>query len=146
VGFLLHPERAARLIEYHARDSRYPALSEVLNDLLEATWFSDLSDGYTGEIQKIVNNVVLYHLMHLTGNADTHPEVRAVASAELAELKSNLQRRLSQDGDTEEDVHFKYAVSRITLFQENPGSIPIEEPLSPPAGPPIGMRCGLSQY
>ncbi|MBD3275880.1 MAG: DUF5117 domain-containing protein [Candidatus Marinimicrobia bacterium] len=146
VGFLLHPERAARLIEYHARDSRYPAFSEVLNDLIEATWFSDLLNGYIGEIQKTVNNVVLYHLMHLSASNDAPPEVRAVASAELADLKSNLQRRLSQAGDTEEDVHFKYAISRITLFQENPGSIPVEEPLSPPAGPPIGMGCGISQH
>ncbi len=146
VRFLLHPERAARLIEYHARDSRYPALRAVITTLLEATWSSDLLNGYEGEIQKIVNNVVLYHLMHLAGNAGAHPEVRAVASAELAELKSNLQSRLSETGDTEEDFHFKYAISRITSFQENPSSIPMEEPLSPPAGPPIGMGCGFSQH
>jgi len=146
VGFLLHPERAARLIEYHSRDSRYPGLSEVTNDLLKATWFADLVNGHEGEIQKVVNNVVLYHLMHLAGNADAPPVIRAVASSSLDDLKTNLQERLSKRTDAEEEVHFKYAISRITLFQENPESIPLEEPVSPPAGPPIGMRCGFQQF
>ena len=38
IGAMLHPERAARLVEYHARDARNPGLDEVLNRLLAATW------------------------------------------------------------------------------------------------------------
>src|SRR5438094_3503788 len=36
--FLLNQERAARLVEFHARDPRNPGFDEVLNKILEATW------------------------------------------------------------------------------------------------------------
>src|SRR5258708_19183158 len=36
--FLFNPERAARLVEYHARDSRYPGFDEVLDKIIASTW------------------------------------------------------------------------------------------------------------
>ena len=36
--FLFNPERAARLVEFHARDAKNPALEEVLDSILTATW------------------------------------------------------------------------------------------------------------
>lgn len=38
VRFLLHPARAARLIEYHALDSQNPGFAEIVDKLLAATW------------------------------------------------------------------------------------------------------------
>ncbi|MDQ3555441.1 MAG: zinc-dependent metalloprotease, partial [Gemmatimonadota bacterium] len=38
VDGLLHPERAARLISFHARDPANPSLDEVLSALVGATW------------------------------------------------------------------------------------------------------------
>jgi hypothetical protein len=38
VDGLLHPERAARLVSFHARDARNPSLDEVLGALVQATW------------------------------------------------------------------------------------------------------------
>jgi hypothetical protein len=63
VGLLLHPERAARLIEYHARDRNYPGLAVVLDQLLNSTFRKETLPGYKGEIRRTVNMVVLYHLM-----------------------------------------------------------------------------------
>src|SRR5712691_5562677 len=45
--FLFNPERAARLVEFHARDSTNPGLEEVLDSILAATWKSALGSGYT---------------------------------------------------------------------------------------------------
>src|SRR5262249_35075750 len=38
--FLLNPERAARLVEFHARDAANPGLDEVLDAVLASTWKS----------------------------------------------------------------------------------------------------------
>src|SRR5262249_26470487 len=63
--FLLNQERAARLIEFHARDPRNPSLDEVLDKILAATWKSPTGTGYHAEIQHAVNMVVLNDLMGL---------------------------------------------------------------------------------
>src|SRR6202140_159790 len=39
--FLFNPERAERLVEFHARNSANPALEEVFDAVLNATWKSD---------------------------------------------------------------------------------------------------------
>ena len=44
--FLLNQERAARLVEFHARDARYPGFGEVLDKILAATWKAPISTGY----------------------------------------------------------------------------------------------------
>src|SRR5262249_45119611 len=36
--FLVSPERAARLVEFHAREAANPSLEEVLDAVLTATW------------------------------------------------------------------------------------------------------------
>src|SRR5438105_12466765 len=57
--FLLNQERAARLVEFHARDSRYPGFDEVLDRIIEATWKAPAGTGYNAEIRRTVNTVVL---------------------------------------------------------------------------------------
>src|SRR6266478_1706916 len=53
--FLLNQERAARLVEFHARDSRNPGLIEVLDKILASTWKAPMGTGYHAEIQRTVN-------------------------------------------------------------------------------------------
>ncbi|MDQ3515736.1 MAG: zinc-dependent metalloprotease, partial [Gemmatimonadota bacterium] len=38
VNGLLHPQRAARLVSFHARDGSNPSLDEVIGALIDATW------------------------------------------------------------------------------------------------------------
>ena len=59
VHVLLNRERAARLVEHHARDSEQPSLREVLDALLDATWSAPEGDGLAGEVQRVVNSVML---------------------------------------------------------------------------------------
>src|SRR5574338_148413 len=62
-GFLLNQERAARLVQFHARDGRNPGLAEVIDKILATTWKAPAAPGYAGEIQYTVNMVVLSDLM-----------------------------------------------------------------------------------
>src|SRR5678815_4438526 len=60
-GFLLNQERAARLVQFHARDARNPGLGEVMDRILAATWKAPAANGYAGEIQHTVNMVCLLY-------------------------------------------------------------------------------------
>jgi hypothetical protein len=138
VGMLLHPERAARLIEFHSRDADLPGLSEVVDELIENTWKSPSSNGRDAEIERVVDNVVLYRLMGLAAYKNTSPQVRAIASLELDELKRWLSSRLDSTTDESQKAHFFFAVSEIEAFQKDPGRVKLTVPLSPPPGAPIG--------
>src|SRR5690349_19006499 len=48
-GFLLNPERAARLVQFHARDPRNPGFAEVVDRILAATWKAPTATGYARE-------------------------------------------------------------------------------------------------
>src|SRR6185369_6131789 len=67
-GFLLNPERAARLVQFHARDPRNPSLTEVIDKILASTWKAPAVTGYAGEIQHTVDMVILSDLMALASS------------------------------------------------------------------------------
>ncbi|MFW6160198.1 MAG: zinc-dependent metalloprotease [Acidobacteriota bacterium] len=145
-GLILHPERAARLVDYHSRDSSNPGLAEVLDKIIAFTWKTNHNSGKLAEIQRLVNNVVLYHLMSLAAREGNAPQVRALALAKLDELKWWLKNRIDRSingkppvEDTNQKAHFIYAVSKIDLFQKDPTKITLPAPLSPPPGAPIGV-------
>ena len=48
LSYLLDAERAARLIEYQARDERQPGLMAVLDSLVTRTWKVSLPADYAG--------------------------------------------------------------------------------------------------
>jgi hypothetical protein len=133
--FLFTPERAARLIEFHARDSANPSLGEVLDAVLGATWSAQHPSGYAGQIANVVDNVVLYNLMALASNEHASDEVRAEAWSRLMILKRVLQGKLSDSADGD---HRAFALRQIELFERDPKRLDPTPPSDPPDGPPIG--------
>ncbi len=135
--FLFNPERAARLVEFHARSASNPGLEEVLNTVLKATWESPHAEGYAGEIANVVDDVVLYDLMALAANERASDEVRATASLRLHELKQWLDN--SADGKASgERAHIFFAAKQIEQFEKDPKRLDLTPPAEPPDGPPIG--------
>src|SRR5438105_4335150 len=55
--FLFNMERAARLVQFHARDAANPGLQEVLDAVLTATWKAPHPAGYGGEVARTVDSV-----------------------------------------------------------------------------------------
>lgn len=133
--FLFNPERAARLVEFHARDSANPGLDQVLDAVVNATWKSPHPSGYYGEIANVVDDVVLYDLMALAANDHAGGEVRAVASLKLHDLKNWL--------NAQDQAHVFFASQQIELFEKDPKKIDLTPPVEPPDGPPIGSRGSL---
>src|SRR5215831_14435771 len=52
--FLFNPERAARLVEFHARNTENPGLEEVVDAVLAATWKTYHGIGYNEQIANAV--------------------------------------------------------------------------------------------
>jgi hypothetical protein len=137
--FLFNPERAARLVEFHARDRANPGLSEVLDAVLAATWKSPHPAGYLGEIARVVDDVVLYDLLTLAVSERATPQVRAVASLEAEQLKGWLSgAKAAAAADTGQRAHLVYAAAQIEQFQKDPSKLELPPPSEPPDGPPIG--------
>ena len=78
---LFQPERAQRMIEYHARDANNPGFDELLNDVLAATWKAPPAPGYNGAIQRTVNAVVLSRLMSLAADEHASSQVQGGRAA-----------------------------------------------------------------
>ena len=85
--FLFNPQRASRLVEFHARDEANPGLDEVIHQILATTDTGAHSAGYLGEVGRVVDNIARYDLLALAGDAQAAVQVRAVASIELDRLK-----------------------------------------------------------
>jgi hypothetical protein len=138
LGMIFQPERAARLIEYSAREASLPGLAEVIDQVLNATWKAQARKGLQAEIARTVNYVTLYHLMALAHNERNAPQVRAVANLKLDQLARYLAGRAVSNAAQE--AQDKFAIAQIKRFQENPKEIPIPAPVDPPPGQPIGCE------
>jgi hypothetical protein len=140
VSLLLHPERATRLVEYHARDASNPGLEEVIDRLLGVTWHAArgiASNRDTGlaEAARAVDNVVLYRLMLLAQNQEASEQARAIAYLKLDDLRKWLTSRPTNDAG--ERAHGVFAASEIRRFEDDPKQPGVSKPAAPPDGPPI---------
>lgn len=136
VSMLLHPERAQRLVEYHARDNPSPGLAEVIDELLRSTWKAASANAYETEIRRTVDQVVLFHLTQLAASEPASPQVRAMAGFKLRELKRWLGQH-AWSGDSEK-AWAEFAVAQIDRFEREPKTIPVPSPAPVPPGMPIG--------
>lgn len=121
-GMLLHPERAARLVEYHARDASLPSLEDVIEAALVATAKAVPQPGLAGEVQRAASTVVLTHLMMLAVNDAVPVVVRAIAMSKLGEAQT----------------------AEVQRFLANPKEFKIDKPVAPPPGQPIGSEAECS--
>jgi len=138
LSYLLDAERANRLIEYHARDKKYPGFIEVADKLIDKTWKSRQEDGYRGEIRSMVNNQVLKYLLMLAANTKTSEVLRGQALYEIEGLKDWINTRLSSAYATQKST-FLFALSQIEEFKKEPNKFSAPEPGEVPPGAPIGM-------
>jgi hypothetical protein len=136
--FLFNPERAARLVEFHARDSANPGLQQVLDAVVTATWKSSHGEGYNAQIANVVDNVVLYDLMGLAANGNASDEVRAIVNLELHQLNTWLTAGLNGQHPISDEAHIAFASRQIEQFEKDPKKIDLTQPAEPPDGPPIG--------
>ena len=138
-NFLLNSERAARLVQFHARDTRNPGLVEVIDKILASTWKAPVATGYAGEIQHTVDMVILGDLMALASAERAPNQVRAIAELKLEQLKGWLGTQRTLTADDNHRAFLFYAGQQIKRFQDDPKKMNLTRPQDPPDGQPIGM-------
>lgn len=140
---LLNPERAARLMEFHARDSRNPSFMEVLTGLQDAVRPAPASAGsLDGAIRRALQSLLAERLMELAGDSRAASDVRALATRQLRQLKT-LPLMTSDRAETRAiwlahklalDADIDRFLSRPATTATPARSLPV------PAGDPIGSR------
>ena len=142
--FLFNPQRAARLVEFHARNEQNPGLDEVLDTIINSTWKAPHEAGYRGEIANTVDNIVLYNLMILASNPHAAEQVRAIAALKLHELQNYLTgEQKGPNKQVSEQAHIFFALKQIDRFEKDPKQLDLTVPVEPPDGPPIGGIANL---
>ena len=131
---LLHPARASRLVEQHARRATVPGLEQVLDTLIESTWKAPRETELDAEVQYAINERVLEHLMRLSVNSNATQAVRDIAFASVRSIQSFTIRNQSPSGRGAE------IRARIQHFLDHPSEFtPLQAPKLPP-GSPIGTH------
>jgi hypothetical protein len=136
--FLFNPERAARLVEFHARDAANPSLEEVLDAVIAATWKTPRGADYGGAIARTVDDVVLYDLLALAKSDAASEEVRAIAVYKTHQLKAWMSGSEAAPVGEDEVAHRAQAIREIEQFEREPKKLEMAAPNEPPDGPPIG--------
>ncbi|WP_029033621.1 zinc-dependent metalloprotease [Salinimicrobium terrae] len=134
LSLLLHPERAARLVQQKAVDVNQIGLSEVLEELITESVKEKKEDPYLQEVQNSINHNVLQHLMNLAVHKDAIPQVKAFTNLKLVELEEWLRKNRKKN-----PVMYRQFLEDIREFQKDPSefkALPVAPQI--PDGSPIG--------
>ncbi len=139
---VLHRERAARLVSFHARDARAPSLDEVIGRLVDGTWGQPTpASPRDAALRRVAQRAVVDRLIALASDRQATPQARAAAEYRLARLAERLQGR--SGGGAEQRAHEELAMRDVRRFLERRAA-PTEptQPLPIPPGTPIGSTGG----
>ena len=129
---LFNRERAARLIEYGARDSGTLSLSTTIDKTLAATLPARTqpagASSLSGVVQQAVYLRTIEALLALAADPEAAPGVRATLQAKLPTLRRPT-------GVASVDA---YVAARVALFERAPEKFVAAMPVTTPPGMPIG--------
>ena len=134
LALLFNPQRASRLVQYHARNPQTPGLKEVLDATFKAVEQRPRGTGLNVTVSRAVEARALEALLTLAGDTTASDEARAVARAYALALKSS-----GETSAAAEEIAFHAAMSaRIEQFERDPAKFIPAKPIEPPPGMPIG--------
>ncbi len=139
ISGLLEPNRAARLIRFNAQERSNPHFSEVVDSLIKTGWKPVSSlNAYQSEIQRSVQNVIVFDLMKLASNEDAQMQVAAVATDGLQQIASMVRIRSKQNTENAFD---RMLLETIEKFMARPSTPRKPNDILPePPGDPIGSN------
>ncbi|CAM4294503.1 zinc-dependent metalloprotease [Gillisia hiemivivida] len=131
--YLLHPERAARLIQQKTLDNSQLGLDEVLEELINSTLKKTFKDSYLQQVQNTINYNVLQYLFNLAVNKGSIPQVKAVTNSVINSLQSWLE------SNSNNEVFRSQLLREIEQFKKDPELFkPMIQAPEIPDGSPIG--------
>ncbi|MFZ0588115.1 MAG: zinc-dependent metalloprotease, partial [Candidatus Sulfotelmatobacter sp.] len=136
---LFDPQRASRLVEYHARNAANPGLSQVIEAVFQATWKAPRATGLGAETQRVTEASTVEHLLALAANPGASAEARAQARAEALSLRSWMSTQVSKAPESPEEKAVRTAaIARIEAFEKDPEKFVPATDVAAPPGQPIG--------
>lgn len=138
-SLVLHPERAARLVTQKALDKGQLGLSEVISELVDATFGQSHKNPYRQEVQNRINEQLLESLYDLLADENVYKGVRAIAARHLEDLAKGLEG--SQAGEDQLAVD-RFLAREIREVLKNPQKREPRTAPKIPDGSPIGMDFG----
>lgn len=114
---LLHPERAQRLVEFHARDKAQTSLMGYMDHIVAKVLKGKKASGLEGALDRRVGHVLVHHLMLLAQNNKASADVRAMAHSTLSDLEGWLrkQSKKASAGDLYK-AHYRYQADRVAQY------------------------------
>lgn len=135
---ILQGERLARLVNQHSLDPTLPSIQDVLDRLLNSSWFAERSAGQSGRVQQAVNNVALYRMLALLRADDTDNQVKAAVNLVLRDLEAWLDDEADEVSDNDWRAHYRMALAELENWGDNAAADSLlSEPLPMPPGAPI---------
>ncbi|WP_400078509.1 zinc-dependent metalloprotease [Winogradskyella sp. R77965] len=127
--YLLHPQRANRLVLQKSLDENQLSLEEVIDELLRNSFSKKYNDNYLLEIQHQINTNILKYLMNLASNDQSYFQVKAIANKTIRDI---AKKNMGLDA-----IQYQYNLM-INEFYEHPEKFKIEASPKIPDGSPIG--------
>ena len=133
--FLLHPQRANRMVLQKSLDNNQLGLKEVIDNVIGTTFKKEYKDRYLSEQQHQINANVLKYLMNLATHEESYFQTKAIANQAISDLSNSL--------NISEPTSIQYGF-KIKEFFEHPEKFKIGNSPKIPDGSPIGG--GFCQY
>ena len=130
--FLLHPQRANRLVLQKSLDDEQLSFEELVEIIIDNTFKKSHSYNYLNEIQHQINSNVLKYLMNLAVSNQSYFQVKAKANEAIDSITRVAFNKKSS---------IRYAnqyQKMINEFKEHPEKFKLETSPKIPDGSPIG--------
>jgi len=135
---LLHPERASRLVIFHARNPQAPSLHEVVEELVEATWGGGpWSNPMHAALGRVSQRTLVDALFGLAVDPRISVDTRVAVEWQLDRLRDLVEARSAVGPD--EGAHRAAVLADIQRFLDT-GELPkgsrtnLDAPLEYPIG------------
>jgi hypothetical protein len=135
---LLDPARASRMVEYHMREPKAPALRSLL-ETISTTTAERPEGGHTmsSEVARAVEFRALEAMMALAVNPAASSQARAIANWHIKDVLKEWTGAPAPT-DTAEAIHRAAMIDRIQQFEREPEKFVPAKPVEAPPGMPIG--------
>ena len=135
LALVLNPERANRLVEYHARDSAEPSLDDVIQATLASAGRLEGLQGLTAQVKWAVDGRIVEALLALAANPVASVQTQGTVRVALQSLRDDYARGSYH---LESEAFRAEEVARIDEFFRDPAKFVPAKPVAAPPGMPIG--------
>lgn len=135
-SFVLHPERASRLIANKTLNNKQLSLDEVIDVLFDHSFKKKHKNSQDAELQQVINEQLLTNMFNLLTDANVYPQVKAIGFSKLKELVNYLDNNTSKEASIYMNT---YWADTVRKFLKEPSTNYTKTAPKIPDGSPIGM-------